>query len=67
MDMKKIIKTFLVQNDSNTAELARRIGCSTSLLYDKYRRNTFYVTDLEKIAEAYGCKVEIKFTPKVEL
>jgi DNA-binding NtrC family response regulator len=64
MDMRKMIKTFLVQQDSNTAELSRRLGYSRSNLYDKYRRNTFSVDDLERIAEAYGHKLKIEFIPK---
>lgn len=64
LSMEKLIKTFLLEQDSNTAQLAKRIGCGTSNLYDKYRRNTFSVADLERIADAYGCEVEIKFVPK---
>lgn len=64
MDMKKIIKTFLIQQDSNTVQLAARLGCGTSNLYDKYKRNTFSVEDLERIAEAYGHKLKIEFIPK---
>ena len=64
MDMRKIIKTFLIQQDSNTAQLAAKLGCGTSNLYDKYRRNTFSVEDLERIAAAYGHELEIKFVKK---
>lgn len=61
LEMRKIIKKFLIEQDSNTAELARKLGYKSSSIYDKYRRNTFYVEDLERIAEAYGCEVEIRF------
>lgn len=64
LDMQKIIKKFLIEQESNTAQLAERLGVTTSNIYAKYKRNTFYVSDLEKIAEAYGCEVEINFVPK---
>lgn len=64
LDMQKIIKKFLIEQESNSAQLADKLGVSTSNIYGKYRRNTFYVSDLEKIAEAYGYEVEINFVPK---
>lgn len=66
LDMEKIIKKFLIEQESNTAQCAERLGVTTSNLYGKYRRNTFYVSDLEKIASAYGCEVKIEFVPKKE-
>lgn len=59
-----VIREFLKQQYSTTAECARRIGCGKSNLYDKYKRGTVYVSDLEKIADAYGYEVEIKFRKK---
>ncbi len=64
LDMEKVIKKFLIEQDSNTAQCAKLLGCGTANLYGKYRRNTFYVSDLEKIAEAYGYEIEINFVPK---
>lgn len=64
LDMQKIIKKFLIEQDSNSAQLAEKLGVSTSNIYGKYRRNTFYVSDLEKIADVYGYEVEINFVPK---
>ena len=64
IDLEKLIKKFLIEQDSNTAQCAAKIGCGTANLYGKYRRNTFYVSDLEKIAEAYGHEVKIEFVPK---
>ena len=61
LDMKKVIKKFLVEVDSNSAECSRRVGWQRSNLYDKYKRGTFYITDLEKIAAAYGYEVEVHF------
>ena len=61
LDIKKIVKKFLIEQDSNTARLAAKLGCGTSTIYDKYRRNTFSVADLEKIAAAYGYELKIEF------
>lgn len=43
-------------------ELSIRLGHSKQNLYQKLNRNSFKVSDLEKIAEVLNCKVEIKFT-----
>lgn len=64
LDMEKIVKKFLIEQGSNTAQAAEKIGVSSANIYGKYRRNTFYISDLEKIAEAYGYEVEINFVPK---
>lgn len=64
LDMQKIIKKFLIEQDSNSAQLAEKLGVTTANIYGKYKRNTFYVSDLEKIADAYGYEVEINFVPK---
>lgn len=64
MNCERLIKTFLASQGSTTAELARKLGYGRSIFYDKYRRNTFSVADLEKIAEAYGCELVIEFKPK---
>lgn len=64
LSMEKLIKTFLIEQGSNTKQLAEKIGCGSANIYGKYRRNTFSVADLERIADAYNCEVEIKFVPK---
>jgi transcriptional regulator with XRE-family HTH domain len=61
MDGEKIIKRLLLEKDINTVELARRLGCGTSNLYNKYKRNNFSLNELEEIANACGCSVEILF------
>lgn len=58
---EEVIKSFLKSIGSSTAECGRRLGYVKSVLYDKYKRNTFYVSDLDRIANAYGYEVEIRF------
>lgn len=61
MDSTKLIKKLLVEKDANTVELSKRLGCGTANLYNKYKRNNFSVNELESIAAALGCDLEITF------
>ena len=63
MDCKTFIKVFLAQNNSNVSELARRTGTTSQNLRGKLARNDFRVSDLERIAAAYGCTLKIEFIP----
>ena len=64
MDGTKIIKRFLLDNDINTVELARRLNCGTANLYNKYKRNNFSLNELEEIAAVLGYDLEISFKKK---
>lgn len=66
MDGTKIIKKFLIDNDINTVELARRLECGTANIYNKYKRNNFSLNELEQIASVCGYDVEISFRKKAE-
>lgn len=61
MDCAKMIKQLLLEKDINTVELARRLGCGTANLYNKYKRNNFSVKELEEIANACEVSLEIHF------
>lgn len=61
MDTTKLIKRLLVDVDINTVELAKRLGCGTANLYNKYKRNNFSINELEQIADALGCDLKIEF------
>lgn len=64
MDGTKIIKKLLIEAGINTVELARRLGCGTANLYNKYGRNNFSLNELEEIADACGYTVKITFDKK---
>lgn len=64
MDGTKLIKKLLLDCDINTVELAKRLGCGTANLYNKYKRNNFSLNEIEEIATACGYDVEISFTHK---
>lgn len=61
MDGTKLIKKLLLEKNTNTVELARRLGCGTSNLYGKYKRNNFSLNELEEIANALNCDISISF------
>lgn len=61
MDTAKIIKRLLLDNDTNTVELAKKLGCGTANLYNKYKRNNFSVNELEQIANVLGYDLVISF------
>ncbi|GFI37083.1 hypothetical protein IMSAGC015_01267 [Lachnospiraceae bacterium] len=46
------------------AELARRTGQTPQNMNNKYKRNTFKVSELEKIAEALDANLKIQFIKK---
>lgn len=64
MDITKEIKRILFEKDLNTVELARRLGCGTANIYNKYKRNNFSVKELQEIADALGCDLKITFTDR---
>jgi len=43
------------------AELARRTGQTPQNMNNKYRRDTFKISELEKIAEALNAHLQISF------
>lgn len=43
------------------AELARRTGQTPQNMNNKYKRNTFKVSELQKIAEALNADLKIQF------
>ena len=52
------IKLVLVKRNMSKAELARKLGCSTSNLYNKLSRNNFSEQEMNKIAEVLDCHFE---------
>ena len=43
------------------AELARRTGQTPQNMNNKYKRNTFKISELEKVAEAMDAELKISF------
>ena len=62
MDIREYINLCRVKKGNiSEAELARRTGQTPQNMNNKYKRNTFKVSELEKIAEAFNADLEIKF------
>jgi DNA-binding Xre family transcriptional regulator len=62
MGMTEKIRILLVkQGNISEAELARRLGMSTTNLYNRMKRDNFTDKDLQKIAAALNCTVETVF------
>lgn len=62
MDVREYINLCRVKCGNMTeAELARRTGQTPQNMNNKYKRNTFKVSELEKIAEALNADLRIQF------
>ena len=46
------------------ADLARKTGQSPQNMNNKYKRNSFKVAELEKVAEAFNADLKISFIDK---
>jgi len=64
-DVREYINLCRVKKGNiSEAELARRTGQTPQNMNNKYKRNTFKVSELEKLAEALGAELKISFIDK---
>lgn len=62
MQIAEKIRILLIKRGNiSVAELARRLGMAPQNLNRKLKRDTFSVSDLEKIAQALDCELNISF------
>ena len=65
MNVREYIKICCIKRGNITeAELARRTGQTPQNMNNKYKRGTFKISELEKIAEALGADLKIAFIDK---
>ena len=65
MNVREFIKICCIKRGNITeAELARRTGQTPQNMNNKYKRDTFKISELEKIAEALGADLKIAFIDK---
>lgn len=65
MDIREYINLCRVKRGNmSEAELARRTGQTPQNLNNKYKRNTFKISELEKVAEALDADLKIVFIDK---
>lgn len=55
------IKLMLIKRNMKTTDLAKKLNCTPSNLYDKYKRDNFSEKELKEIAKALNCEIIIKF------
>lgn len=64
-DVREYINLCRVKKGNmSEAELARRTGQTPQNMNNKYKRNTFKISELEKVAEAMGADLKIQFIDK---
>lgn len=59
--MAEKIKLVLVKRNMSKAHLAKILGCSSSNLYNKFKRDNFSEAELKEIAKILDCKFEANF------
>ena len=65
MDVREYIRLCCVKRGNITeAELARRTGQTPQNLNNKYKRNTFKISELEKVANALNADLKIVFVDR---
>lgn len=65
MDIREYVRLCCVKKGNiSEAELARRMGQTPQNLNNKYKRNAFKISELEKIADALDADLQIKFIDK---
>lgn len=66
MNVTEMIRILLVKKGNiSDAELARRLGTTPQNLNNKMKRNNFKVSELEEIANALDCELEITFKDRI--
>ena len=61
-DIREYIRLCCVKRGNITeAELARRTGQTPQNMNNKYKRNAFKVSELERVANALDAELSIKF------
>ena len=65
MEIREYIRLCCVKRGNMTeAERARRTGQTPQNLNNKYKRNTFKISELEKVADALDANLVVTFVDK---
>ena len=62
MAMAEKVRILLVKRNITVTDLAKRLGMSQSNLSNKLSRDNFNEKELQEIAEALNCDLDIGFT-----
>lgn len=60
--MAEKVRILLVKRKITVTDLAKRLGMSQSNLSNKLSRDNFSEKELQEIAEALNCDLDIRFT-----
>ena len=64
MSMTEKIRIALIKKNMTVSQLAEKLGCSSQNLSGKFKRDNFSEKDLQEIAEALNCTLEMNFIDK---
>lgn len=64
LDVSKMIKKILIDEELSQSELADKIGTSQGNLANKLKRNNFSTKEMLEIAGALGYELKIEFIKK---
>lgn len=64
MDATKKVKAVLAYNETNANKLSEWLNITPQSMSGKFKRNTWSVSDLEKVAEFTGTNLVIQFVNK---
>lgn len=60
MDITKIIKKILIDENVTVSELANRLNTTQPNLSAKFKRNDFRISEIEEIADALGYTLNLE-------
>ena len=61
MDIAKKVKRLLLEKNVTATQLAKKVGITQPAISYKMTNNSYSIEDLEKIAKALDCELEINF------
>ena len=61
MDIAKKVKRLLLEKNVTATKLAQKVGITQPAISYKMTNNSYSIEDLEKIAKALDCELEINF------
>ena len=61
MAMAEKVKIVLIKRNISAVDLAKRLGCSSTNIYNKLKRDNFTEQDLSAIAAVLDCTFEAGF------
>ena len=66
MDITKIIKKILIDENVTVSELANRLNTTQPNLSAKFRRNDFSISEIEEITAALGYTLNLEIKKDAE-